>query len=39
MNWYTKSIDKSLQELQTNKGNGLSDAEAQERLEKQDQIN
>ncbi|MFH1896750.1 MAG: calcium-translocating P-type ATPase, SERCA-type [Candidatus Desantisbacteria bacterium] len=34
MNWYTKSIDKSLQELQTNKGNGLSDAEAQERLEK-----
>ncbi|OIP39150.1 hypothetical protein AUJ95_05860 [Candidatus Desantisbacteria bacterium CG2_30_40_21] len=34
MNWYTKSIDESLQKLQTNKEKGLIHAEALERLEK-----
>jgi Ca2+-transporting ATPase len=32
MNWYTKSIDETLQDLQTDKGKGLIQKEASERL-------
>ncbi|MFH1859893.1 MAG: HAD-IC family P-type ATPase, partial [bacterium] len=34
MNWYTKSIDESLQDLQTNKEKGLTQTEVSKRLEK-----
>ncbi|MEK7275424.1 MAG: HAD-IC family P-type ATPase, partial [Candidatus Desantisbacteria bacterium] len=34
MNWYTRSIDETLQDLQTDRGKGLSKVEAAERLQK-----